>query len=81
MSMQTEPARIIGVITAVVIAVVQTLIGQGVLSSNVGTSVINILGVLLPIILAEIIRRFVSSPATVAALTSSSSSGVTNAPK
>lgn len=62
--LRTEPARVIGITTAVLIAIVQTFIGQGVIGADAGQSVINVIGILVPWLMAEVIRRFVSPAST-----------------
>lgn len=69
-----EPAFLIGVIAAVVLAVVQTLVGQGILAPNIADTIAKAIdpnqgGWLLPIALGLITRFFVYSPASVQAIT------------
>ena len=58
--MATNPVRIVGILTAVVIAVLQALSTEGVISSDITVNLINLITVLAPIIAAEIARRFVT---------------------
>lgn len=66
-----EPAVILGIIAAVVLAVVQTLVGKEVLSPDLGKlfeSAIGEGGWLWPILLGIITRYFVFSPKSAAEL-------------
>lgn len=58
--MSSEPARIVGILTAILVAVIQTLVGQGVLTSDVGTTLVNVVTIFLPMIAAEVIRHYVT---------------------
>jgi hypothetical protein len=65
-----EPAVVIGILAAVVLAVVQTLVGQGVLSPDIGVTIGKAIdpsqgGWALPILVGLITRFFVYSPPTV----------------
>lgn len=65
-----EPAVIIGIIAACVLAVVNVLVGQGVVNEDLGQAIIRALdpttGWFLPIILGVVTRFFVYSPNSVA---------------
>jgi hypothetical protein len=67
-----EPAVIIGIIAAVIMAVVQTLTSNGVIGADVSDTVAKALdpssGWLIPIILGIVTRFFVFSPASAAEL-------------
>jgi amino acid permease len=62
-----EPAVVIGIVAAVILAVIQTLAGQGVLGTDVADTFAKALdpttGWALPIVLG-IVTRFFVSPAT-----------------
>lgn len=58
--MANNPVRIVGIITAVVIAILQALSTEGVISADVVTNLVNLITILAPIIAAEIARRFVT---------------------
>jgi hypothetical protein len=65
-----EPAVIVGIGAAVVLAVIQTLVGKGVLSPDIGTTIGQALdptqgGWAIPIIVGIVTRFAVYSPATV----------------
>ena len=60
MNFNREPVAWIGIIAAVLIAVAQTLFGQGVITQNVQDSAINLITALVPIISALVARQFVS---------------------
>ena len=66
--LKNEPAVIIGVLAAVVLAVVQTLGGHGIISGDLVDTVTKALdpngGWLIPIILGLITRFFVVGPVT-----------------
>ena len=55
-----EPVFWVGVVGAVLIAVIQTLAGQGVLTPETQTTIVNIIGVLVPIVAALVARMFVT---------------------
>lgn len=65
--LKREPAVVIGIVFAVVLAVVQTLVGEGVLGQDIGDTVTRALdptaGWALPIVVAVITRFFVTSAA------------------
>lgn len=65
--LKKEPAVIIGVLAACVLAVVQTLAGEGVIGADLSDTVTKALdpttGWALPIILGIVTRFFVYSPA------------------
>ena len=58
--MNREPVRIIGIIGAVIIAVIEALGQQQVLSPDLSTNLVNLIVVLIPIIAAETARRLVT---------------------
>lgn len=64
-----EPAAILGIIAACVVAVIQTLAGQGVITNETSTTVQNLIVVAVPLIAAILTRFIVYSPASVAKLT------------
>lgn len=76
-----EPAVLIGIVAAVILAVVQSLAGNGVLSPDIATMIGKALdpaqgGWALPIILGIVTRFFVYSPASTQAIaTSAAKSG------
>ena len=59
-----NPVRLVGIITAVVIAVLEALSKEGLISNDLGLSLINLIMILSPIIAAEIARRFVTPVAS-----------------
>jgi hypothetical protein len=58
--MAANPVRIVGIVTAVVIAILQALSTEGVISSDITVNLINLITILAPILAAEIARRFVT---------------------
>lgn len=66
--MNTEPSRIIGFVAFVIVAVATQLLDNGIVTSSASVNALHGLILLTPLIAAEIIRAFVSSPATVAKL-------------
>lgn len=58
--MTANPVRVVGIITAVVIAILQALSTEGVISGDLVVNLVNIITILSPIIAAEIARRFVT---------------------
>lgn len=55
-----EPVFWVGVVTAVVIAVIQTLAGQGVLTANQQDTIANLVTAVSPIVAALVARQFVT---------------------
>ena len=55
-----EPVFWVGVVSACVIAIIQTLAGQGVLTSNQQDTVVNLVMAVTPIVGALIARQFVT---------------------
>jgi len=65
---KSEPAVAIGIIAACILAIAQTLVGQGVLGSDVGDTIAKALdpssGWVIPIVLGIVTRFFVSPAAS-----------------
>ena len=55
-----EPVFWVGVVTACIIAVIQTLAGQGVLTANQQDTIANLVTALSPIVAALVARQFVT---------------------
>ena len=66
MNMQTDPARIVGQIGAVVVAVLALLVAFGVpISDGQREAILGIVAALAPIVVAELIRYHVFAPSAV----------------
>lgn len=61
-----EPAFIVGLVGSCVVAIVQTFAAQGVITNDQAQTVVNVVGVLVPVIAGIVARFWVYSPATVA---------------
>lgn len=73
LTIRKEPAVVIGILAAVVLAVVNTLTGQGVLDPDIGVTIGKAIdpaqgGWAIPILVGVVTRFFVYSPPTVAAV-------------
>ena len=63
--MTSEPAAIIGLIASLVVVVAQTVLGSGLIVSNTGQSLLNLLITLAPLIAGLLIRSQVVPTSTV----------------
>ena len=70
--MKTEPAVLIGLFASIVVLIAQQVLASGIVSSAGALQVLALVVSIVPLIAGLVIRQFVSSPATVAALTSGS---------
>ena len=70
--LRREPAVVIGIVAAVILAVVQTLAGEGVIGTDAADTIAKALdpttGWALPVIVGFVTRFFVYSPPTVQAV-------------